>query len=1316
VRRTILFSRPTLLLSLVIQILGSLVLWFSDIPIAGQVHADSSITQTTGPGDLGTIVTPTGNVYGITEGKPLGNNLFHSFAQFSVDAGDIAQFQTTTLLPNPAIHNILGRVTGQTPSSIFGTIDSASYYPGANLFLMNPNGIIFGPTATLNVGGMATFTTANYLRLIDPGIIHADPAAASMLTSAPVAAFGFLSSKPAAISVQGSTLEIQPGQSISLVGGNQGFTYTNPNTGRSASVPGGVSVTGGKLLVLEPDGQVNQVNIASVASRGEILAGTLAQAPNIHDQSFGDLGTIHVSEKSVIDVNGKGGGTVLIRGGHFVINDSTISANVTGPGPSTNGVESIGGGIDIVVSQDALIQNLAVIETNVADNATPGIQYGGVNITAGHIEIAGVLDPELFPFTGIKSDVLPGSTGGHSGNVELKADSILGKDLGQIETLTEGAGNAGNIKLTATQDIDLNSALIQSSSADAEGNAGNIDLMSASGNISMTAFTQVTSQASISNGQAGAITLSAPAGDISLDQAFVFNQSFEAGPIGGIELTARNLDLKGESSISGDNLTTLTPGNISVTLSNRLSLNDKSSIQTVARGPAPAADLTIRGRTVSVAGESLLTTETFGSGDAGDVTISSDRLTIASGGRIEASTSGAGDGGSIAIKTTGDVTVTGLSADGQVRSGIFAKTLSGGGSGGGGGGSGGGSGGGGAAPKPGSAGDITIDSKNLLLDGGAQIDSSTTSGGAGGSVSITTAENITIAGSSTRLTSDATRGNGKGGNITLVAKNITVRDRASITAATGGKGDAGTVTLTALDQLLLQSAGTITTSTSGSGKGGTIVIQAGQILLDGQGTAITADTLRPFADMTITIDILHPNDGDLVVLLDSPTGTRVALLSRVGGSGDNFTGTQFNDQATMQITSGSAPFTGTFTPREPLGQLNNELVAGDWTLNVRDQATGNVGSLESWTLQIGTQTFQSTGGSSVIPDNDNIRSTITVAAPTVPTVQGVGEAPGIGGNVTINADTVTVQNGATMSATTRGSGQGGTLTVNATGAVALTGSDSGLFTDSEASGTGGNITLTSGRSVTISDDASVSASSTGLGNAGDISINAGQQLDIMGNSSVKTEAAQTSGGNIDIQAIDRVRLVNSTISTSVLGGAGGGGNITIDPNVVVLQNSNVIAQAVQGAGGNITITTPLFLADSSSLVSASSQFGLNGTVTIQSPTSNLSGSLGPLPSEPSQVHTLLTQRCAALANGQTSSFVVAGREQLPTDPGGWLSSPLAFAVLGESLDTGHAVASAPTTKAIAGQSTDTAVSLRRLTPTSFLIASFADSEATGCRS
>ena len=315
--------------------------------------------------------------------------------------------------------------------------------------------------------------------------------------------------------------------------------------------------------------------------------------------------------------------------------------------------------------------------------------------------------------------------------------------------------------------------------------------------------------------------------------------------------------------------------------------------------------------------------------------------------------------------------------------------------------------------------------------------------------------------------------------------------------------------------------------------------------------------------------------------------------------------------------------------------------------------------------------------------------------------------------ITLRADSIHLTDSKNIKTDTRGAAPAGNLVFTAN--TFLADEATKISSSSSAAGPGGTITITADQSVVLNNGSSISASSTGAGNAGNISINAGHQLDVMGNSSVKTEAAQTSGGNIDIQAVDSIRLVNSSISTSVLGGVGSGGNITIDPNVVVLQNSQVIAQAVQGAGGNITITTPLFLADSGSLLSASSQLGLNGNVTIQSPTSNLSESLGTLPSQPSQAQALLTQRCAALANGQTSSFVVAGREQLPSNHGGWLTSPLAFAALGESLDSGPAVASIPAVMAIAADDTST-VSLRRLTPAGFLMANFADSAATGCHS
>ncbi len=130
-----------------------------------------------------------------------------------------------------------------------------------------------------------------------------------------------------------------------------------------------------------------------------------------------------------------------------------------------------------------------------------------------------------------------------------------------------------------------------------------------------------------------------------------------------------------------------------------------------------------------------------------------------------------------------------------------------------------------------------------------------------------------------------------------------------------------------------------------------------------------------------------------------------------------------------------------------------------------------------------------------------------------------------------------------------------------------------------------------------------------------------------------------------------------------------GGNITIDPQFVILQNSQIIAQAIAGAGGAINVTAGVFLADPSSVVNASSQQGPQGTVNIQSPVQNLGEQLTPLSQQFSSAAALLAQRCAArVADGKFSTFVVAGREGLPVEPGGFLASPsLTAELLGSSL-------------------------------------------------
>jgi hypothetical protein len=165
----------------------------------------------------------------------------------------------------------------------------------------------------------------------------------------------------------------------------------------------------------------------------------------------------------------------------------------------------------------------------------------------------------------------------------------------------------------------------------------------------------------------------------------------------------------------------------------------------------------------------------------------------------------------------------------------------------------------------------------------------------------------------------------------------------------------------------------------------------------------------------------------------------------------------------------------------------------------------------------------------------------------------------------------------------------------------------------------------------------------------------------MRDSTVTTQAALADGGNINIQAGNLVQLVNSSITTSVGTGAGNGGNITIDPQFFIVDQGRIVANAFGGRGGNINITAGVFLVSPDSVIDASSALGVNGTVSIQSPVQNLSGTLSPLPSTLLKISPLSSQCGARAQGGRLSSFTVAGRDGVPAEPGSLLPSPISEA-------------------------------------------------------
>jgi hypothetical protein len=236
----------------------------------------------------------------------------------------------------------------------------------------------------------------------------------------------------------------------------------------------------------------------------------------------------------------------------------------------------------------------------------------------------------------------------------------------------------------------------------------------------------------------------------------------------------------------------------------------------------------------------------------------------------------------------------------------------------------------------------------------------------------------------------------------------------------------------------------------------------------------------------------------------------------------------------------------------------------------------------------------------------------------------------------------------------------------ATDTINIAGQESGLIASTAGQGRGGDITLQA-RQVRLSDGAVIAAESTsesaGAGNAGNVTITAGDTF-LSTNSFVKTQATQADGGNIQITAPHLVRLRDSAITANVGGGPSTvGGNITIDPQFVLLQNSQIVAQAIAGHGGNIRISAQqVYLADPSSQVSAESESGLvelQGTKDIRAPVTSISGTVAPLPQSFARAAELLRDRCAErLRGGSASRFVLGGRDGVPQEPGGLWPSPL----------------------------------------------------------
>jgi large exoprotein involved in heme utilization and adhesion len=255
---------------------------------------------------------------------------------------------------------------------------------------------------------------------------------------------------------------------------------------------------------------------------------------------------------------------------------------------------------------------------------------------------------------------------------------------------------------------------------------------------------------------------------------------------------------------------------------------------------------------------------------------------------------------------------------------------------------------------------------------------------------------------------------------------------------------------------------------------------------------------------------------------------------------------------------------------------------------------------------------------------------------------------GNAGTIRLTAGSLSIFAGGEISSTAVGPGNAGTILIDAGSASIF---DTGLIaTTTKQTGAGGDIDLAvSGNLLLSGVGPQIAAESTGTGNAGSITVSAAN-LTLQNGASISTQAATANGGNIVLSVNDFLYLVSSKITTSVGGAGGNGGNISIDPQLLVLDHSSIIAQAVAGHGGNIKIVAGDFLPSDDSIVSASSQLGISGSIELIGPRVDLNGSLVVLSSELRSAAEVLRTSCNARGRKQ-SSLVDAGHGGLPQDTG-----------------------------------------------------------------
>ena len=764
--------------------------------------------QITPDGTLGaesSVVTPPTNIDGLpTEqidgGATRGANLFHSFEQFSVPTGGAAYFNNP-----PDIQNIISRVTGASISNIDGLIRANGT---ANLFLLNPNGIIFGPNARLNIGGSFVATTANAIEFGFQGFFSASaPDVPSALTANPSAFFlnqiatGSIENRSyaeAGVDLNGNTingLRVPDGRSLLLLGGDVRLDGGRLNAlggrvelgGVAESGTVGLNVDGNNLRLDFPDGvaradislygfdavdpvmrAVDAVDAVDVF--GEDSGSAVFYARNLQISSGIRAGRIDFSSGSRqagnITLNATGdisltsarlnadgrSGAIKIQTGSISLSDSTLSAN---------NFAGVAGTISVLADDSISVANSGIVSV-----AGFGESSGSINIQARSISVTD------------ESVVNVAATKGVAGNINISASDSVSISGGSkvlasggasyLEFLSSGIG--GNINIRA-RSVTLSDGASVSATLGGEGVAGN---------ISVQADDSVTFAGS----------------DTSISTSV---ESEAKGKGGDIRIQARSLSVTGGAKLLAQTLGEGNAGNIQVNAS------DFVEISGVAASSSLPVDVLL-----NIVFEDLLDLRHLL-----DTLDTTDRLVGPSSGLFTTTEAGAsGQGGEISV-TTGNLRVS----DRAVLSARSRSAFRG--------------------------GNITVNANVLKVTDGGQLLTTAFSSGDAGNITVNVTDRITISGSDPTFRDQfnyvvelfgeeqaeslidrvdpasgifaSTSASGQGGNITIEGGSIQLRNNSLISTEASSNGNGGNITINADTLIGLGNSDIVANANSGLG-------------------------------------------------------------------------------------------------------------------------------------------------------------------------------------------------------------------------------------------------------------------------------------------------------------------------------------------------------------------------------------------------------------------------------------------------------------------------------------------------------------------